>query len=127
MIDAAEFTKSEIENLSHAAQVAEKAAATTNCIFAVGKFEDKDSIALVRAADTAAKEAMEASRSAASLAFTLAAKQSSAEALEAAKLGKSANEKISDFVRNISKDDVTLEEVEDVIMLAEIAASEANN
>jgi len=127
LIDTAEFAKSEIENISHAAQVAEKAAATTNCIFAAGKFGDKDAIALVRAADTAAEEAMEASKSAASLAFTLAAKQSSAEALEAAKLGKSANEKISEFVKSISKDDVTLEEVEDVIMLAEVAASEANN
>merc|ERR1712096_506119 len=69
---------------------------------------------------------MEASNSAASLAFTLSAKQASAEALEAAELGKSANEKISGFVRDISKDDVTLEEVENVILLAEAAAAEAN-
>jgi len=126
IIDAAAFAKSEAEDILHAAKVAEKAAAATSFIFDAGKFRDKDAITMVRVAGTAAEEALEASNSAASLAFTLSAKQASAEALEAAKLGKSADGKVSDFVRNISRDDVTIEEVEDVLLLAEAAAAEAN-
>merc|ERR1712106_183280 len=126
LVEAAALGKVEAENANQAAKSAQSAAATTKDIEEVALFNNKASIKVVKVATVAAEEAIEASKLAADLAFTLLAKLASAEALEAAKQGKWSEQRVLEAVRKVNTGEVTLEEVEEAVCLAETAADETD-
>jgi len=125
IINIASLAKTEAENVAQMAKVAETYSSITTSIFEAGRYKEEAALTAVKEAVTASEEATEAAKFTACLVFTLAAKQASAEALEAAKLGKSADVKVTEAVRKISGDDLTLEVAEEVALEAEAAAADA--